>query len=131
MASFVAIIHKEPGSAYGVSFPDFPGCVSAGDDLDTALRSAQEALGLHIEGMVEDGEPLPDKPRSIDEVMADPAFADGMPALVSLDLPGRSVRLNISLDEALVRRIDRTAAARGMTRSAFLAEAARAALARR
>jgi predicted RNase H-like HicB family nuclease len=57
--SYIALIRKEPGSDYGVEFPDFPGCIAAGIDLDDARRMAAEALALHIQGMLEDGETLP------------------------------------------------------------------------
>ena len=70
MAEFIALIHKDPGSDYGVSFPDFPGCVTAGRSLEEARRGAAEALALHIEGMAEDGEPIPE-PAPLDIVMAD------------------------------------------------------------
>jgi predicted RNase H-like HicB family nuclease len=59
MPSYIALIRKEPGSDYGVEFPDFPGCITAGVDLDDARRMAAEALALHIQGMLEDGETLP------------------------------------------------------------------------
>lgn len=61
-ASFV------PGTAqhYDVTFPDFPGCVSQGDDLEDAIRMAQQALTMHLSGMLEDGEELP-TPSSLDE----------------------------------------------------------------
>jgi predicted RNase H-like HicB family nuclease len=59
MSEYIALIHKEPGSDYGVSFPDFPGCISAGKTLDEARAAAVEALALHIEGMIEDGETIP------------------------------------------------------------------------
>ena len=59
MTDYIALIHKEPGSDYGVSFPDFPGCVTAGRTLDEAKREAFDALALHIEGMLQDGEALP------------------------------------------------------------------------
>lgn len=60
MRQYIALIHKEPGSDYGVSFPDFPGCVTAGADLDAARGMAEEALAFHVEGMAEEGEPLPE-----------------------------------------------------------------------
>ena len=63
MADYIALIHKEPASDYGVSFPDFPGCVTAGATLDEARRGAVEALAFHIDGMVEDGEAIPSPPR--------------------------------------------------------------------
>jgi predicted RNase H-like HicB family nuclease len=50
-------------SDFGVDFPDFPGCVTAGTTLDEPLRMAQEALEFHIGGMVEDGEELPARAR--------------------------------------------------------------------
>ena len=69
MASYVALIHKERSSDFGVSFPDFPGCVTAGATVDEARLEAEEALALHIGGMIEDGEAIP-VPSSLAEVMA-------------------------------------------------------------
>ena len=59
MSAHLALIHKEARSNYGVSFPDFPGCITAGSTLDEARANAAEALAFHIEGMIEDGEALP------------------------------------------------------------------------
>jgi predicted RNase H-like HicB family nuclease len=59
MTPYVALIHKDHDSDYGVSFPDLPGCVTAGSTLDEAIAMAEEALALHIEGMLEDGEDVP------------------------------------------------------------------------
>ena len=56
---YVDIISKEPDSCYGVTFPDFPGCVSAGNTPEQAQDNAQEALAFHIKGMREDGDKLP------------------------------------------------------------------------
>ena len=69
MPIYIGIIHKEPESDYGVSFPDFPGCVTAGKTLAEAERLAQEALQFHIDGMREDGDALP-LARSLDHVIA-------------------------------------------------------------
>ena len=60
MRQYIALIHKDAGSDYGVSFPDLPGCVTAGVDLDDARAMAEEALALHLEGMEADGEPIPE-----------------------------------------------------------------------
>lgn len=60
MIRYVAFIHKDPDSDYGVTFPDFPGCVSAATCLRDLPAAAREALSLHIEGMLEEGLPLPD-----------------------------------------------------------------------
>lgn len=128
MFAVVAIIHKSE-HAFGVSFPDFPGAVSGGSTETEALQRAREGLAVHIEAMVEDGEDIPAL-RSVEELRSDPEFADDFReavaiALVEADIPGKSVRLNISLDENLVQRIDRKAKERGETRSGFIASAAR------
>ena len=69
MRQYIALIHKDANSEYGVSFPDLPGCVTAGLDLDYARMMAEEALALHLEGMEADGEPIPE-PSSLDVVMS-------------------------------------------------------------
>jgi predicted RNase H-like HicB family nuclease len=124
MPSYIGLIHKEPDSDFGVSFPDFPGCVSAGSTLEEAQGMAREALIFHVEGLLEDGEALP-RPSPLDEVMADSAHRDAVAILVPLpeDL-ARSVRVNITLPEPTLRRIDTFARAQGSSRSAFLAAAA-------
>lgn len=122
-----ALIHEEDG-IFGISFPDFPGCISTGTTEDEALRKGTQALYFHVAGMVEDGDLLPNT-RSLAELRADPAFredAEGaIVALVPFDVPGRAIRLNISLEERLLESVDRAAAAAGQSRSAFLAEAVR------
>ncbi len=89
MATYVAVVHKEPGSDYGVSFPDFPSCVTAGATLDEAVALAHDALAFHLEGMATDGDPLPARPCSVAEVLADPELAGGTPYLVEVDPSGR------------------------------------------
>lgn len=125
MRSYIGLIHKDPDSDYGVSFPDFPGVVTAGTDLDDARRMAEEALAFHVEGMVEDGEAIPE-PSSLDQVMADAANLDAVAVLIPLKSQARkSVRLNITLPEEVLREIDAYAEAHGLTRSGFLAQAAK------
>ncbi len=129
MSSFVYSLIHEEGGAYGISFPDFPGCVSGGDSLDEAVARGRETLAFHIAGMIEDGDPLP-IPRALSELKGDADFvadAEGAAVVaVPIELPGRAVRVNVSLDERLLKAIDRAAHAAGQSRSAFLAEAARA-----
>jgi predicted RNase H-like HicB family nuclease len=120
---YIAIIHKEPNSDFGVSFPDFPGCVTAGRTLDEAKDMAAEALTGHIEVMNETGEPVPD-PSTLDEVMSNPDFQDGVAFLVSVEEPGKRMRVNITLTEQELQEIDQHARAHGMTRSAFLVKSA-------
>ncbi len=83
MRQYIAVVHKEPDSDYGVSFPDFPGCIAAGTTLDEARQGAEEALAFHVAGITEDGEALPE-PSSAGEVNADPGNRDGIAILVSL-----------------------------------------------
>jgi predicted RNase H-like HicB family nuclease len=57
--NYIAIVRKEPGTSYGVDFPDFPGCTSGGETLEEAISKSREAIKIHIEGMIADGEMLP------------------------------------------------------------------------
>lgn len=127
MAAVVALIDGKPG-AYGISFPDFPGCVAGGVSIDDALRRGRESLSFHVESMREVGEELP-RLREVAEIETDPEFVDEIKeaviALVEIDLPGRAVHLDISMDERLVDLVDRAAAAAGETRSGFIASAVR------
>jgi len=129
MANYIAIVHKDPKSDFGVSFPDFPGCITAGINIDEAKDMAQEALALHIQGMFEDGEPLP-TPSKLEEIMADPDFSDAAAYLV-VDVPDakpRTVRVNITVPEITLKQIDAAAKKRGMSRSSFLVHAAQNAI---
>jgi predicted RNase H-like HicB family nuclease/predicted RNA binding protein YcfA (HicA-like mRNA interferase family) len=129
MTRYVALVDGKPGS-YGVTVPDLPGCTSAAATTDEVLRRATEAVRLWAEDALADGEKLP-KPRSVEALRADPevaaALAEGAAlAIVPLVLDaGRPAKANLSLDAGLLAAIDEAAAARGLTRSAFLASAAR------
>jgi len=127
----VTLIHEENG-VFGASFPDFLGCTTVADSLDAIVAKASEALAFHIEGMTEDGLALP-QVRTLAQLRQDPTFredsAGAMIALVPYAPPARAVRLNITLDESLLDRIDRAAEAAGETRSGYLADAARRRLA--
>ena len=83
MPNYIGLIHKDADSDFGVSFPDFPGVVTAGTTLDDARTMAEEALALHIEGLVEDGEAIPE-PSALEEVMSDPDNRSGVAILVSM-----------------------------------------------
>lgn len=128
MVQYIALIHKEAASDYGVSFPDLPGCVTAGSTLDEARAMAEEALALHLEGMAQDGEPIPE-PSSLEAVMTDPVNRDGVAILVMAETKAKIVRVNITLPDDTLREIDQYAEAHGFTRSGFLAQAAKRAMA--
>lgn len=127
---YLGIVEKDPDSAYGIWFPDMPGCFPASDELSDLPQEAILALRQHVEVLESSGLPVPE-PRPFDAVMQDAdvraALAQGATTLLVplLADAGRTVRVNISLDKGLVDQIDEAAAARGLTRSAFLAQAAR------
>jgi predicted RNase H-like HicB family nuclease len=58
-------VHRDPGSDFGVSFPDFPGCITAGATLDEAVALAHEALALHLDGLADTGQAPPDRPAEL------------------------------------------------------------------
>jgi predicted RNase H-like HicB family nuclease len=123
---YPAVIDKDPDSDFGVVFPDFPGCVSAGSTLDEAMLGAHEALAGHVALMVNDGDELPE-PTPLEVVAAKRDATTVAITLVPVTLPGKAHRVNITIDEGLLEEIDAVAD----NRSRFLAEAARAELARR
>lgn len=128
MAKRTYPIMLEPAEGgYGVSFPDLPGCVSFGTRYDSAIANAEEALSLHLEGIVEDGESLPEA-TPLESLMLD--HPDRSPqtvwALVTVEAPDASERVNIYLARSLLERIDRFVGAEGgRNRSTFFAMAAR------
>jgi len=122
---YIGLIHKDRGSDFGVSFPDFPGCVTAGSTVEEAFAMAKEALAGHIEVMLDEGYPIPDPPS--DPVAAVARYAKrgaGAPILVPATVDDKAMRVNVTLPARLLRRID----ARTTNRSGFLAEAAAAKL---
>ena len=129
MANYIAIVHKDHNSDFGVSFPDFPGCVTAGNNIDEAKDMAQDAIALHVNGMIEDGERLP-VPSKLEEIMADSDYTDAVAYLVVgiPDAKPRTVRVNITLPEITLKQIDAAAKKRGMSRSSFLVHAAQNAI---
>jgi predicted RNase H-like HicB family nuclease len=126
---YAVVVDGVPG-AFGLWVPDMPGCTSMGESVDDVLQKAQEALRLWVEDALADGEPLP-APRSFEEIAKDPEVAAALKegaalAIVPLLIEsGRAVKANLSLDAWLLAAIDDAAAARGLTRSAFLSSAAR------
>jgi len=127
MADYVALIHKDADSDYGVSFPDFPGCVTAGSTLDEARSFAEEALTLHLQGMAEDGEPIPE-PSPLEAIMTERHNRDAVAILVETSHLGRTVRVNITVAEDALRQIDHYASTHGFSRSGFLVQAAQKAM---
>ncbi len=123
---YPVVVHKDANSDYGVTIPDLPGCFSAGETFDDALAQVVEAIECHIEGLLIDEEPVP-PPGTIEAHQLNPDYADGVWAIVTVDLSklsGKAKRINITLPERLVRVMDRYASAHGETRSGLIAQAA-------
>ena len=120
-------IHKDPASVYGVSVPDLPGCFSAGETVEEAMENVREAIGFHIEGLLEDGAFNGIQASRIDDLKMQEGYADAIWGLVDLDVGRYSVRqtrFNVSWPEYLLARVDAYASAHHETRSGFLAKAA-------
>ena len=123
---YPVVIHKDEDSAYGVTVPDLPGCFSAGETLEEALSSSQEAILSHIEALLMDGEAVP-KQKPLEEHRTNDNYADGVWALVDADvskLSGKRVRMNITLPERVLAIVDEAAKREGETRSGLLTRAA-------
>ena len=76
---YIAYLHKDRNSDFGVSFPDFPGCITAGKTLEEARQLATEALSMHVEGMLEDKQLIPE-PSTLDDLAKDPAMKGASPS---------------------------------------------------
>ncbi len=125
MRYYIAVVHKDEDSAFGVHFPDIPGCFSAADTLDEVVTNAAEAIALYAEDTA-----LPD-PRGLEAIREDKAvqtdLADGafLVTVPHIESDTRVERINVTLEAGLLRAIDEAAKTRKLTRSAFLAQAAR------
>lgn len=125
MHSYIALVEKDPNSAFGVTFPDVPGCFSAADEAQDIVPNAIEALRLWAED-----QDLP-APSVHEEIVAAREVREALRAggyLISVPLIDNDtevVRANVTFERGVLRAIDETAKSRGLTRSAFLTSAAR------
>jgi predicted RNase H-like HicB family nuclease len=122
MKIFYGIVHKENDSAFGITFPDAPGCFSAADEESDLLTNAQEALSLFVEGAaVPETRAIADllRDKTVTEEIAAGAFLLAVPLIESR----RKARFNLMLDEDLVASVDRVAKVSGVSRSEFVAQA--------
>ncbi|MBF0152200.1 MAG: type II toxin-antitoxin system HicB family antitoxin [Magnetococcales bacterium] len=120
---YPALVYRS-GEGYGVVFPDLDGCVSYGDTLHLASTNCEEALSAHLDLMVQKGEKLPAS-STLDDVTPDPDGVAIGRMLVRVEVPCRWIRVNLSMADTLVTKVDHAAKTMGMTRSGFLSEAAR------
>ena len=129
MAIYIALLRKDRDSDFGVDFPDFPGCITAGSTLEETRELAAEALAFHIEGMLEENLPIPE-PSRLDVVMADPENAEAIPFPVAVpdELSG-AAQIEIIVTAADLEKLNALAEKRGTTRQALLTKAIRRLLA--
>ncbi len=117
----------EPGTdttAFGVVFPDLPGCFSAGDTLDEAMEAAEEAVAAWLDATLDAGGAVP-AASSLDAVRADPSFAGWIIGVVNVDadaLDDTTERVNITLPRRVLSRLDAQARAAGESRSGYIAK---------
>lgn len=124
----IAIEIGDEQYAYGVVVPDLPGCFSAGDSFEEAIANAREAIEGHLESLSEHGDPIPTA-TAIQQHLDNPDFAGWVWAAVEIDMTpylGKSHKINVTLPDLLIKRIDSTVAKHGdyKSRSGFLACAA-------
>jgi predicted RNase H-like HicB family nuclease len=129
VATYIALLRKDPDSDFGVDFPDFPGCITAGSTLEETREMATEALEFHIEGMLEANLPIPE-PSRLDVVMSDPENAEAIPFPVSVpDRLTGAGQVELVLPAVDLEKLDALAAKRRTTRQDVLAKAVRRLLA--
>ena len=129
MTTYIGLLHKGRGG-FGITVPDLPGCTASAGTLDGARRAGAQAMRLWAEAVISSGEDVP-APREMDAITKDPDVAfeikqRAVPVALPLLLDGGRTRsVQISLNAWLVEDIDKAAKERGLTRSGFLASAAR------
>ena len=131
MKFIIAIEPATSETCFGVVVPDLPGCFSAGDSLDEAISNAQEAIDLHCETLIEDGLDIP-LAQTVALHQADPAFAGWVWAVVNVPVEkylGPAEKINITVPRLLLARMDDYARSHGVSRSGFIAQTARQAMA--
>lgn len=118
-------IEKDEDSDYGVTIPDLPGCFSAGTTLEESITNAEEAILTHLEGLMLDSDPIP-YPSSMKELQSKFNSPNGIWVLVTVDigqLSKETKRINITLPEIILSKVDSFANKEKETRSGLLAKA--------
>jgi predicted RNase H-like HicB family nuclease len=124
---FVALVSGDQAAGYRASFPDIAECRAEGRDLPELLNHARQALAARLEAFEAAGEAWP-AATPIEQIGVEPGVIL-IPVDITVD--DAPIRVNISLGERLVQRLDAAAEARGMTRSGFIAQSVRVSLGER
>lgn len=121
--NYKTFIHKGK-VGYGITFPDFPGCVSDGKTIDKVLENGKEVLQLMIDTLYESGQEIP-VPGTIDDKWLQEECNDiECVGIISVEVPTKQIRINVSMADYVIARVDKYAKAHGQTRSGVLTEAA-------
>ena len=125
--TYLAVVDRGPGEArWSITFPHFPGVTSDAADFREVMQQARDALASMVEDMLTEGDTLPPAIEDGGSLDFEPGDYTAPRALfVPVDVPGRAVRVNVSLDEGLLARLDEIARRSGKTRSGLLARGAR------
>ena len=124
--NYPIVIHKDKNSDYGVTVPDLPGCFSAGETIEEAIDNAKEAILCHLEGLQIDNEDIP-LPNSVETHQNNNDYTKGTWVLIKIDMTefqGKAKRVNVTIPEKLLYKIDSYAEKEGDTRSGLLVTAA-------
>jgi|GEM_PF-534318 len=124
MNLYPAMIYAKEGG-FGVSVVDLPGCKASGKTQHDAVRNAIAAVAKHLEMLSEKNAEIP-RPRSFDDANRESHPQLVARLLIPCEIVGRVVRLNISMDESIVKMADRRSTGLGMTRSGYIAHLIRA-----
>ena len=120
MTAYIGILEREPGTLWGVWFPDLPGCIAASETADRTIAQAGEALGQWLTLALEDGEAVP-PPRSLEALRGDADFSEAL-AAGHVAIVIRPPVDELELDETQMRAIDEAAERRGLSRRHLVRE---------
>jgi predicted RNase H-like HicB family nuclease len=106
--TYPAVFDPNENGGYTVTFPDLPGCVTEGDNLDEALAMAAEAMALHLYGMERDGDPIPDPSNPADIQLPEDATDGAFVTLIQArtepirdELQNRAVKKTLTIPQWL------------------------------
>ena len=120
MTAYIGILEKEPGTLWGIWFPDLPGCIAAAETADETVSQAGEALGQWLAIAREDGE-TPPMPRTIEALRGDADFCEAL-AAGHVAIVIRPPVDELDLDDGQLRAVDEAAERRGLSRRGLVRE---------